>query len=100
MSTQAAFLCLLFSGIAALVAGLGLTRLHWRPDIPPYGRGTRHLQVVLRPGRYVNDAPLRTIRSLNIAGSVLLAGAASVVGYELLHAVLHPSAPVRSPSRR
>jgi hypothetical protein len=44
--------------------------------------------VMLHPGRYARDAPLRTIRTLNVIGSILLAGAAGVVAYELLHTVL------------
>src|SRR5262245_11028836 len=86
MSTEAAFLGLLFSGITALVAGVGLTRLHWRSDIPPYGRRTRSLQVMLYPGRYATDAPLRAVRTLNVAGFLLLAGAAGIVAYDLLRA--------------
>ena len=90
MRAESAFLGLLFSGITALVAGVVLTRFHWRPDIPPYGRRTRSLQVMLHPGRYVKDAPLRAIRTLNVAGSLLLAGAASLVAYHLLRAMLRP----------
>jgi hypothetical protein len=90
MSSEAAFLSLLFSGISALVAGVGLTRLHWRPDIPPYGLRTRSLQVMLHPERFVKDAPLRAIRNLNITGAVLLAGAAAIVAYGLSRAVLRP----------
>ena len=90
MSAESTFLGLLFSGITALVVGVGLTRLHWRPDIPPYGRRTRSLQVMLHPERYVNDAPLRAIRTLNVAGSLLLAGAVGTVAYELLRAMLRP----------
>jgi hypothetical protein len=63
-ATEAGFLGLLFSGILALPAGMILTRLHWRPDIPPYGRHTRFLDVTLHPDRYVNDAPLHAIQSL------------------------------------
>ena len=87
-TTESAFFCLLFPGIAALVVGVGLTRFHWRPDIAPYGRGTSALQVMLHPDRYVEDAPLRAIRSLNLVGAVLVAGAAVVVGYELVRTVL------------
>jgi hypothetical protein len=90
MSSEAAFLSLLFSGISALVAGVGLTRLHWRSDIPPYDRRTRSLQVMLHPERYVKDAPLRVIRSLNVAGSLLIAGAAAIVASDLLRTVLSP----------
>ena len=90
MSHEAAFASLLSSGISALVAGVGLTRLHWRQDIPPYDRRTRSLEVILHPERYVKDAPLRTIRSLNVAGGLLLAGAAGVVANDVLRLVLRP----------
>ncbi len=83
-TTEAAFLTLLFSGVSALLASTLLTRLHWRPDIPPYGRQTRFLHVTLHPERYVKDAPLRAIRSLSLIGGLLLACAAAVVGYEIL----------------
>ena len=87
---EAAFLILLVSGISALVAGVAMTRLHWRPDIPPYSRRTRALHVMLHPEEYVKDAPLRAIRSLNLAGGLLLAGAAGIVACDILQAVLHP----------
>jgi hypothetical protein len=85
----AAFLILLFSGIVMLLAGLMLTRLHWRPDLPPYGRRTRLVQVTLHPAEYVTNAPLRAIRGLNLTGVLLLAGAAGVVACELLRAFVH-----------
>lgn len=90
MSTETAFLGLLLSGLTALLAGVGLTRLYWRPDIPAYGRRTRSLHVMLHPERYVRHAPLRAIRALNVAGSLLLAGAAGIVAYDILRAVLGP----------
>ena len=83
-ATEAAFLGFLFSGITALLAGVMLTRVHWRPDIPPYGLGTRFLDVTRHPERYVKDAPLGAIRGLVFVGGVLLAGAASVVAWEIL----------------
>jgi hypothetical protein len=89
MSTpEAGFLGLLFSGLLALLAGMMLTRLHWRPDIPPYGRQTRFLDVTLHPERYAKDAPLRAIRGLTVIGAVLLACAAAVVLYEGLRVSL------------
>lgn len=88
-TTEVSFLGLLFSGIFALLAGTLLTRLHWRPDIPPYGRRTRFLDVTLRPERYVRDAPLRAIRSLTAIGTLLLACAAAVVVYAILRVVLN-----------
>ena len=81
--TELAFLGLLFSGILALLAGLLMTRLHWRADMPPYGRRTRLLDVTLHPEGYVTAAPLRAIRALNLAGVLLLMGAMGVVVYEI-----------------
>jgi hypothetical protein len=81
---------LLLQGILALLAGLGLTRLHWRSDIPPYGLRTNFLDVGLHPDRYAKDAPLRTIRALNLTGALLLAGAVGLSAHEILHTVLRP----------
>ena len=89
-NAEAAFLALLFSGILALLAGLMLARVYWRPDIPPYGRGTRFVEVVLRPERYTTNAPLSTIRWLNVTGACLLAGGIGVLACELLRAILPP----------
>jgi hypothetical protein len=88
ITTEGAFLILLFSGILALVCGLGLTRVHWRTDIPPYGRRTRFIDVMLHPERYGKDAPLRAIRSLNLLGALLLGAAAGVLAYEIFHTIL------------
>jgi hypothetical protein len=87
-TTEVAFLSLLFSGLLALLAGMMLTRLHWRPDIPPYGRRTRFVDVTLHPERYVTHAPLRAIRNLTVIGAFLLACAVAVVAYEILQVVL------------
>ena len=87
-TTEAAFLGLLFAGVAALLAGVMLTRLNWRPDIPPYGLGTRFLDVTLHPDRYVKDAVLGVIRSLTFVGGVLLACAVSLVAWEILQTML------------
>jgi hypothetical protein len=85
MSTiEVVFLILLFAGLFALLAGVILTRLHWRPDIPPYGLGTHFLDVTRHPQNYVKDAPLHAIRSLNLGGALMLAGAAGVVVYDIL----------------
>jgi proline iminopeptidase len=89
--TEVAFLSLLFSGILALLAGMLVTRLHWRPDLPPYGRRTRYLDVTLHPEAYVTAAPLRAIRALNIAGVLLLMGALGVVANELRRSVTAPA---------
>jgi len=89
MSTaEALFLGLLFTGILALLAGLLTTRLHWRSDIPPYGRRTRFLDVTLHPEAYVADAPLRAIRTLNLTGGLLLAAAVGVAVYDILRTML------------
>jgi len=90
MSTEATYLALLFSGITALVAGVVLTRFHWRPDIPPYGRRTNSLHVLLHPEQYVQDAPLRAIQTLNAAGGLLLTGAVGILAYELLRTMTRP----------
>ncbi len=87
-TTETSFLGLLFSGTLALIAGMFLTRLHWRSDIPPYGRQTHFLDVTLHPDQYVKDAPLRTIRSLTLVGAFLLACAAGLVAYEVLRVTL------------
>jgi len=89
--TEEAFLGLLFSGILALLAGVLVTRLHWRADIPPYGRRTRFLDVTLHPEAYVTAAPLRAIRVLNLAGVLLLMGAMGVVVYEIQRVVRTPT---------
>ena len=83
-TTESSFLGLLLSGTLALIAGMFLTRLHWRPDIPPYGRQTRFLDVTLHPDGYVKDAPLRAIRGLTVVGALLLACAAGLVAYEVV----------------
>jgi hypothetical protein len=87
-TTEAAFLSLLFTGIVAVLAGLMLTRIHWRPDIPPYGRQTQLIDVSLHPERYVKEAPLRAIRSLTVVGALLLASAIGVVAYEIIRVTL------------
>jgi hypothetical protein len=87
-TTETGFLGLLFSGILTLLAGLLLTRFHWHPDIPPYGRQTRFLDVALHPDRYVKDAPLLAIRSLTVVGALLLACAAGLIVYEVLQVTL------------
>ena len=66
------------------LAGFGLTRSNWRPDLRPYGRQTRFLDVTLPPEKYVRVALLRVIRSLNAVGGLLLFGAAAVAAREIL----------------
>ncbi len=87
-ATEAVFLALVFTGVFALLASMILTRVHWRPDIPSYGRQTRFLDVTLHPERYAKDAPFCVIRSLSAVGAVLLACAAAVVAWEILATML------------
>ncbi len=87
ITTEAAFLGFLFAGLVSLLAVLGLTRFHWRTDIPPYGLYTRSLHVALHPEEYVKDAPLRAIRCLNLIGAVLLACAIGITAFEVIRAI-------------
>ena len=80
---ETAYLILIGAAILMRLAGLMLTRMHWREDIAPYSRATKFLDVTLHPERYVKGAPLRTIWILNVAGALLLAGAVTVLAYEL-----------------
>jgi hypothetical protein len=86
-TTEVAFLSLLLSAIVCLLGGVGLTRLHWRPDLHPYGRQTRALDVALHPEKYVTGAPLRAIRCLNHCGAIFAAGAVGITVYEILEAM-------------
>jgi hypothetical protein len=87
---QGLFLGFLFAGILLLLVSLLLTRIHWRADIAPYGRGTRLLQVTMHPEKYTRDAPVRAIRALSFVGIVLLAAAAALVIRELFRARVRP----------
>ena len=79
---QAAFLILLLLGVLALVSGVFWTRLNWRPDVAAYGRHTRSLDVLLHPERYAKDDALSVIRTFNVAGLALVAGALGILAYE------------------
>ena len=81
---EAAFLILLFSGVGALIAGMLWTRVNWRPDVPPYRRGTHFLDVTLHPERYATGESVRAIRTMNAAGALLVVAAVIVVGYMVL----------------
>jgi hypothetical protein len=87
ITPQAAFLAFLISGILVLVLSLMLTRMHWRADLTPYGRGTELLHMTLHPEEYTEDAPLRAIRGLSLVGVLLLASAAALVVRELVRAL-------------
>jgi len=43
------FMTLLLAGILCLVAGMFVTRQTWRPDIAPFGRGSRMFHIALHP---------------------------------------------------
>lgn len=81
---QAAFLILLPLGILTLVGGLVWTRLNWRPDVAPYSRHTRSVDVAVHPERYAKEQALGRIRALNLLGAVLLASAVGILMYEAL----------------
>ena len=87
-TTEGVFLALVFTGVLALLVGMILTRAHWRPDIPPYGRQTRFLDVALHPERYARGAPFSVIRGLSAIGAALLASAAAVVAREIVMTIL------------
>jgi hypothetical protein len=79
--TPALFLALLFSGILSLLGGLLITRLTWRPDVEPFGRGSPLLQIMMHPERFAAPDRLREIRLLNLLGGILLGGAVAVLVY-------------------
>jgi hypothetical protein len=79
-----AFLILLALGILALVAGVFRTRQHWRAGLPPYGRGTRSLELLLHPERFARAEVVGSIRILNAIGGLLLLGAVGMLVLELL----------------
>ena len=81
---QATFLVLILSGALALVGGMFWTRLNWRPDVSPYGRGTRFLDVTLHPERYAQDRAVPVIRMLNSGGGLCVAGALAILAYKAL----------------
>jgi hypothetical protein len=83
----ALFLLLLIGGVLFLVAGLFLTRMNWRPDIEPFGRRSRALQIALHPENYATARRLGAIRLLNAVGGALLCASLAVVGYELYLAI-------------
>ena len=85
---EAAFLVLLLLGVVALLAGVMWTRASWRADVPPYGRGTRFLDVTLHPERYARADSLRAIRSLNLVGALSLACAMGLVVFEIVATVV------------
>lgn len=81
------FLVLLLLSIAALLGGLLRARVNWRSDIPRHGRRTHFLDVMLHPERYAEDHAQRGIRTLNLAGAVLLASAVGILVYEAFRSI-------------
>lgn len=73
--TERLFLLFLGFGIAAVVAGRFLTRMHWRDDIPPFSRRTPTLDMLMHPERFARAEAVAGIRALNLAGALLLAAA-------------------------
>jgi hypothetical protein len=82
------WLALLLGGNLLLVAGLFLTRLTWRPEVEPFGRGSPILQIMIHPERFVMQERLREIRLLNLFGGVLLCGAVGVLAYDIISVML------------
>jgi hypothetical protein len=87
---RALYLIFLIAGILCLVGGLFFTRLTWRPDVEPFGRNSRLLQIALRPERYAGPARLSLIRTLNACGGLLLLGAIAVLVFDIAGALRDP----------
>ena len=79
---------LLLGGNLLLVAGLFLTRLTWRPDVEPFGRGGPILQIMIHTERFATSKRLRAIRLLNLSGGVLLCAAVGVLVYDIVSVTL------------
>ena len=79
----ALWFALLLAGNVLLVAGLFLTRVTWRPDVVPFGRGSPILQIMIHPERFATGDRLRQIRFLNVLGCALIAAAVGVLLYDL-----------------
>ena len=82
------WLALLVGGNLLLVSGLFLTRLQWRADVEPFGRGSPLLQIMIHPERFARPDRLREIRLLNMFGALLLAAAVGVLASDLLSVTL------------
>lgn len=80
---QAAFLVLILMGTVALISGMMWTRLHWRTDVPAYGRESSALDVTLHPERYATPDAVGVIRLLFRTGLLLVGIAVVIIGYEL-----------------
>jgi hypothetical protein len=69
---EVVFLTAILSGAVLLITSFMVARLNWRPDQPPYNLQTRSLDVLLHPARYVLPKALRTTRSLQVLGGLLV----------------------------
>jgi hypothetical protein len=69
---EAVFLGALLTGVVSMVAGVALARLNWLSEVPPYGRQTPKLNVLLHPDKYATPDVRPLIRTLNKAGIVLV----------------------------
>jgi len=79
---------LLLCGNLLLVAGLFLTRLTWRPDVEPFGRGSPILEIMVHTERFATPERLRAIRLLNLSGAVLLCASVGVLVYDIVSMTL------------
>ena len=69
---EVVFLTAILSGAVLLITSFVVARLNWRTDQPPYNLQTRSLDVLLHPARYVQPKALRTTRTLQVLGGLLL----------------------------
>lgn len=80
---QAAFLVSLFAAICFLVAAVVIARVHWRPDIEPYGRQTNVLHLMRNLPLYVMPGAVARVRRLEIVGVLFLICAVGALAYKL-----------------
>jgi hypothetical protein len=81
---QAIFLIGLLSGIASLVAAIGVARQNWRRDIAPFSRQTSSFKILADPGSYASASAVGSIRTLTAIGYGLFGVAILSLGYQLL----------------
>ena len=56
----------------SLVAAIAVARMHWRPDVAPFGRHTSSHLVLARPASFVVGSALGRVRMLTGIGCGLL----------------------------
>ena len=76
------FLILLSLGIFTLLSAIMLARMNWRPDLPPFGRRTSLIDLMLHPERYVTSQVIGRVRWLNRLGVLFLACALGILANE------------------